>query len=389
MRRSVNKMNSLLLAIAICLPLTGYCANIFTVSSTTGTTNISLAQGASTTETFTVTNTSGTSFSGLSFFANYYSPSIVTTSLSSDSSNTCRTTTTLANGASCVLEVNINASTGLTGSVSNGLTPRVCMFNGAVCSGLAVPISLSVYSAPPAATGTLYGVTGSGSDEPETLFSLNPSTALATLVMVLSGGDDGEAIASDGVNLYHWSGYDNPVFQRINLAQLTTTDITLTQGTPPTDVYFEVQGVVYNGNTFLATSYEQQFIANTIAGVQTLVNNVEYVGYRGMACLHHTIYAVDTTSDTLYTINQTTGAATAVATISMSGYTITGATGLTVNPTSQQFYVLLKVSGSQVRKLAKLNIATGVATLVGDATDASNTLKFASIAFHPADPSCS
>jgi hypothetical protein len=52
-----------------------------------------------------------------------------------------------------------------------------------------------------AANGTLYGVTGDGGTNSETLWTINKTTAAATLVLALGNGDDGEAIAAGPATL--------------------------------------------------------------------------------------------------------------------------------------------------------------------------------------------
>ena len=52
----------------------------------------------------------------------------------------------------------------------------------------------------------LYGVTGDGADTPESLFTIDITTAATTLVLALGNGSDGEEIASDGILLLHASG---------------------------------------------------------------------------------------------------------------------------------------------------------------------------------------
>lgn len=52
-----------------------------------------------------------------------------------------------------------------------------------------------------AANGTLYGVTGDGGTNSETLWTINKTTGAATLVLVLGNGSDGEAIAAGPATL--------------------------------------------------------------------------------------------------------------------------------------------------------------------------------------------
>lgn len=86
------------------------------------------------------------------------------------------------------------------------------------------------------ANGTLYGVTGDGGNNPETLYTIDTNNASTTMVMALGNGNDGESIAfnpRDGL-LYHASGCGagapnpcrtpgNEVFEKIDLSGPTIT----------------------------------------------------------------------------------------------------------------------------------------------------------------------
>ncbi len=78
------------------------------------------------------------------------------------------------------------------------------------------------------ANGTLIGVTGDGANPSETLFSINTTTAAATLLFALGNGDDGEAIAfhPNGL-LYHASGLGTGTefFESVNLDTQVVLDL--------------------------------------------------------------------------------------------------------------------------------------------------------------------
>lgn len=109
--------------------------------------------------------------------------------------------------------------------------------------------------------GTLYGVTGDGANVSETLFALDTTTAISTLVTPLGNGDDGETIGfnpDDGL-LYHASGHIGGcppgdlsscvVFETIaRTAPYTITNIPIS-GTLLTDE--EAQALVYWQGGFL------------------------------------------------------------------------------------------------------------------------------------------
>lgn len=95
--------------------------------------------------------------------------------------------------------------------------------------------------------GVLYGVTGDGANTPETLYTLDLSSANPTLVVALGNGDDGESIAfnpDDGF-MYHWSGLSSSIYERIDLSNNTITNITFLN---PGVQISEVKASVYAGN---------------------------------------------------------------------------------------------------------------------------------------------
>ena len=77
--------------------------------------------------------------------------------------------------------------------------------------------------------GVLYGVTGDGATNPETLFTIDVATAAMTLVTALGNGDSGESIefCPENNKLYHWSGYGNStlIMEEIDLTTLNVTPI--------------------------------------------------------------------------------------------------------------------------------------------------------------------
>ncbi|HSW89890.1 MAG TPA: hypothetical protein VLH19_03380 [Patescibacteria group bacterium] len=117
--------------------------------------------------------------------------------------------------------------------------------------------------------GILYGVTGDGETNlPETLYTINTSTAVPTLFLSLGNGDSGESIAynmSDGY-LYHMSGSLTEVFEKINLSTHVVTNIP-TSG----DSYFETAGMMWvpSRNYFLVSNSANIWTSFTTSGVAT------------------------------------------------------------------------------------------------------------------------
>lgn len=232
---------------------------------------------------------------------------------------------------------------------------------------------------------TLYGVTGSGSpDSPHSLFEIDPATGNATLVMSFTNQvSDGSVIASDGNTIYYWTGHGSPTFRSVDLNNQTDTII-------PTSNYEgrEVFGAVFynSANGFLLTNIDERFGNMSTSGAFSLLGSHNSRS-RGMACYQHRIFAVNRSNSNLYELNPSTGATIATTAMSTSdGSSINGGLGLTINPNTNTFYVLLKISGSNGRKLATLDISTGLATIIG--TVGGDNYRFSSIAFNPADSSC-
>jgi hypothetical protein len=229
----------------------------------------------------------------------------------------------------------------------------------------------------------LYGTTGAGSpSNPNTLYRMNTSTGFGSLIMPLTD-DDGAVIASDGAHIYHWTGYEPlETFERVDLERLTTTNIPF-EGDPISEVF----GAVFSQGSFLVSTYDDEFFTFTTEGTVTQIGDTDN-SIRGFACYNHLIYAVTTSSDALYELDPSTGATLSTQTITLAGFTVEKGLGITANPTTGVLYALLKVQGSSTRKLVTIDPTTGVATLIGDANDASGNARFSSIAFHPADPNC-
>lgn len=68
----------------------------------------------------------------------------------------------------------------------------------------------------------------------------------------------------------------------------------------------------------------------------------------------------------------------ATVTLTLTGYTVIGATGLARHPQTGALYALLKVQGSSFRRLATLDERTGVATDIGDTGHRFAGMAFAS-----------
>jgi len=244
----------------------------------------------------------------------------------------------------------------------------------------------------PEPTTRLYGVTGNGGIPAETLFRLDMSDASTTLVMTLGNGDDGEEIAFNRDNglLYHISGTttgstSDPIFETINLSTTAVTPVPLSG-----DNYKEVTGFTYAGPSGFTASDRTTAsgLSNiTTAGAVTNIGPTETT-LTGLAYIGTTLYAVARDDDLLRTIDPATGATLGSVQITLPGYTVWGATGLTTNPDDNSLWAILKsndpVSQPYGRVLATIDRTTGAATYIGT----PDVVGLAGLAFEfiPCDP---
>ena len=180
--------------------------------------------------------------------------------------------------------VTINPATGVATSIGN---------TGDQFAGLAFN-----------SNGILFAVVGDKKNQtvgglpPETLFTLNTSNATPTQMLILGGGNDGEAIGfnpNDGL-IYHASGNDTvgngcpsssscvEIFESVNPITLTVTNIPISGNYAPfTDNYFEVAALTHvSGNVLLLADIDQNLYKITTAGVVTFVGSMDHVS-KGLA----------------------------------------------------------------------------------------------------------
>jgi hypothetical protein len=132
--------------------------------------------------------------------------------------------------------------------------------------------------------GVLFGVTGDGAVVPETLYTVNLNNAVATFVMTLGNGNDGEAIAfgADGF-LYHYSGLGVPnvheIFERIDTFSGTITPIVMSGFN-----HDEVLSVTLwvGGNLLVVDRFDQRIVTNT-NGAARLLGTFDHTSIKGVA----------------------------------------------------------------------------------------------------------
>ncbi len=121
--------------------------------------------------------------------------------------------------------------------------------------------------------GVLHGITGDGAAVPESLYTINTTTAATTLVATLGNGDDGEVISYDPNNnlYYHASGIDvGRVFERLNVIYAVTN-------IPISGSYYdEATAMVYRGSgSFVLASWER-FYDIDLSGNVTAIDTMNF-----------------------------------------------------------------------------------------------------------------
>ena len=101
---------------------------------------------------------------------------------------------------------------------------------------------------------------------------------------------------------------------------------------------------------------------------------------KGLAFVGATLYSVSPGAATLRVVDPADGSTLTSTSITLTGHSVDGATGLAAHPSTGELWALLKATPvdppTAIRVLARLDPATGAATLVGDTGD-----RFAGIAF--------
>ncbi len=147
--------------------------------------------------------------------------------------------------------------------------------------------------------GVLYGVTGDGATNSETLYTINLKTASITQVVVLGNGDDGETIAfsPDDGHMYHWSGNGSTVFERINLTNNTVTNIPFTNGSISLDEIFAA--TYYGDGQFLITNIDDSLFLIDTNGYASSTGLGTNFSCKGLAFIPPGAITVSTNAESL------------------------------------------------------------------------------------------
>jgi uncharacterized protein (TIGR03437 family) len=200
-----------------------------------------------------------------------------------------------------------------------------------------------------ASNGTLYGVTGDGSPaSPETLFTINKSTGIASLARTLGNGEGGEAIAfnsSDGL-MYHASGFNdgdlNPppaglIFEKFDLTTFTAQQIPLSGALvdEATALTYDTASNAFLWSGYIDSSVMASFLRVTPSGVATLLGTLDHVA-GGLA-----FYTPQACSYAIQPISQSTGASGGTGNVA-----VTAATGCAWTAVSNAGFITITSGAS-------------------------------------------
>lgn len=222
------------------------------------------------------------------------------------------------------------------------------------------------------ATAILYGVTGDGANTSETLFTLSTTDASATFFMTLGNGSDGESIGynSNTAFMNHGSGISDGdrFWEEIDLDSASLHSSQQQSGSAALDD--ELLDLAFNVVTgfMMATDRGDNLYSFTSNGVGTLIGDTG-LNLKGLAYNNGVLFGAENRGDTLYTIDDTTGVATALINMTLDGSEVVQVNGLTTNPDDGSLWGILRHDDSNARFLATIDTTTGIATSVGQLSD--------------------
>jgi hypothetical protein len=218
----------------------------------------------------------------------------------------------------------------------------------------------------------LYAISGDGASPASTLYRLNPGSGTPTFAATLGNGDDGEGIAfrpEDGL-LYHTSGANDgfEVLETIDQLSLGVGPNLAPGGSYGPDSAGEITAIAWYPPLDVFLACDGNFDCFHIApdGTFSLVGSVG-LRIRGFAVVGSRVYGVSPFAHALYEIDPNSGAVLDTLPLSVDGFGTTG-NGLATSPDSGVVFAILKnpLSPAGGRLLARVDVATGQATSVGD-----------------------
>ncbi|HTE66715.1 MAG TPA: hypothetical protein VK736_10730, partial [Candidatus Binatia bacterium] len=305
---------------------------------------------------------------------------------------------TATNTVTLAIQFNAGGAT-LGGTLSRAAVGGTATFNDITVSaggnGYTLRATAAGYTA---AVSNAFNITGVVGPATQLVITTQPPGTVApyeAFTVVVEARDGGGAVDTTytgpvtiafeatpaGDLLYHTSGFDPVVHELINAG----TPAVLGTVTPTLDT-LEVHSMVFDPtiNLLRFANFSGEFwlvdpgtgdsapYANTV----TLTNTCKGLAFNGMG----EIRALHAYDDQVSTIDLVTGEETDLGTtLTLSGFTVSGCTGLARHPTSGVFYAILKVTTNfppDPRMLVTVNMGTGVCTLVGDTGDAVSSITF-------------
>jgi uncharacterized protein YhjY with autotransporter beta-barrel domain len=244
---------------------------------------------------------------------------------------------------------------------------------------------------PAGAQAPLFGVTGDGATPAESLFSIDPSSAMGTLLGGLGNGNDGEVIAFNPVDgqLYHFSGRGAPnidaIFERINPRTSRVTSIGFSGGglnAEAANFAEEAQAATFDlaSGEFLVADLDNFLYRVSTEGKVRVLGDMGFRA-KGLAFRGSRLLAIEQADSLdsdgmvdLVEIDPTTGAVIDSINVTLSGVALGNTNGLAVDPRTGDVYAIVQGGGS--RRLVVIDPVTGRATEIGVLST-----KFAAIAF--------
>lgn len=205
--------------------------------------------------------------------------------------------------------------------VNNSGVRRLCTVNQGTgaCTQIG-QLSDVVASIAFTAAGVLYAVTGDGAAVPETLYTVNKTTAAMAFAKTLGAGFDGEAIGFNAADsmMYHLSGI-TVMYEKIDLVTLVITPIA---HSIPNN---EHGAMSYDPVTssFFAGTTGGDIYRITPAGAATLVGNPGNDGIKGIAIIPPSNPALTTSTANLNLGSTTQGTSSTAVSFTAGGTNLT------------------------------------------------------------------
>ena len=169
--------------------------------------------------------------------------------------------------------------------------------------------------------GTLHGVTGAHATVSKTLYTIDTTTGVPTLVGALGHGADGEVICydSDAALMYHWTGGGSSIMESFPLA----TPLVVTNVSPGISGLGEVFGCRYlGGHTFLVHDIGSHVRTVTSAGVISTLPDAVAAMFQDVRA------ALPTAMTAPHTVRPIGGPAAGGTEVTLRGIGLSGATAV-------------------------------------------------------------